>query len=140
MSVGTRDLVLRVANVDHSGAVSRAVIQSVPTDKDFVPFAVAMNGGERDYHLAMSMYQDIGALSLWRVVWTQRTVDLAFELWPAGRPAGGVPTATQPRFAGTATVDEPNGDFMGGEADPDPEARMTCDVTWRCTAKPVLTP
>lgn len=140
MSVGTRDLVLIINGVDYSAAVSRAVILSVPTDSDFVPFAVAMNGGARDYHLAMSMYQDIGALSLWRVVWSQRTIDLPFELWPSGRPGDGIPTATQPRFVEVATVDEPNGDFMGGEADPDPEARMTCDAAWRCTGKPVLEP
>lgn len=138
MSVGTRDLVLLVAGVDHSAAVSRAVVRSVPTDSTFVSFAEAMSGGKRDYHLAMAMYQDTAALSLWTVVWTQRAVDVAFELWPYGRPADGLPTLAQPRSVGTATVAEPDGDFLGGEADPDPEARMTTEVEWLCTAKPTL--
>lgn len=138
MTVGTRDLVLRVSGVDHSAAVSRAVIRSVPTDSDFVSFLEAQSGGKRDYHLAIAMYQDTSALSLWTVIWTQRGADLPFELWPYGRPAGGVPTLLQPRSVGTATVADPDGDFLGGEADPDPEARMTTEVAWLCAAKPVL--
>lgn len=133
-----RDLVLRVGGVDVSGAVSRAVVRSSESDSDFVSFIEAQSGGKRDYLLAMAMYQDIAAASLWSVVWSQRGVDVGFELWPAGRPAGGVPTVTQPRFVGTATVADPDGDFIGGEADPDPEARMTCDAEWLCTAKPVM--
>lgn len=138
MTVGTRDLVLRIAGVDYSAAVSRAVVQSVGTDSDFVSFVEAMSGGKRDYLLSMAMYQDMSAASLWTVVWSQRGVDLAFELWPNGRPGGGTPTLTQPRFTGTATVADPDGDFIGGEADPDPEARMTTAAEWLCIAKPVM--
>lgn len=137
MTVGTRDLVLRISSVDHSGACSSAAVLSVRSDSTFVSFEEAQSGGKRDYHLALSMYQDMSAASLWSVVWTQRGVDVPFELWPYGRPAGGVPTVAQPRLTGTATVAEPDGDFLGGEADPDPEARMTCEVEWKCLAKPV---
>ncbi|MFI6428464.1 hypothetical protein [Promicromonospora sp. NPDC050880] len=140
MSVGTRDLVLIVAGVDHSAAVLRAAVRSVSTDSEFVSFLEAQHGGKRDYHLAMDLFQDVSGLSLWRVIWSQRTVTLPFELWPMGRPAGGVPTATQPRAVGTATVDHPDGDFLGGEADPDPEARMTTAVEWLCDEMPVLEP
>jgi len=138
VSVGTRDLVLRVAGVDHSAAVSRAVVRSVETESDFVTFEEAQSGGKRDYRLALALYQDMSGASLWSVIWSQRGADLAFELWPNGRPGSGTPTVTQPRFAGTATVADPDGDFVGGEADPDPEARMTTEADWLCIAKPAM--
>lgn len=137
MAGSIRELVLRISGVDYSAAVSRVVIRSVPTDSDFVSFVDAQNGGKRDYHLALAVNQDTTAGALWDVIWSQRGADLAFELWPYGRPGSGTPTVAQPRFAGTATVPDPDGDFIGGEPDEDPTAVPTIDVEWLCTAKPV---
>jgi len=140
MDVGTRDLVLRVGGVDFSAVTQRAVLRSVPSASTFVSFADAQAGGKRDYHLAITIHQNLAAGSLWRTVWALRGTDVAFDLWPYGRPAGGIATTAQPRAVGTATVAEPDGDLLGGEPDDDPQAVMTVEVEWLCTAKPTLDP
>lgn len=137
-AVGTRDLVLIVDGTDHSAAILTAVIRSAASGKTFVSFAAAAAGGAREYHLTMALYQDVSGLSLWTVVWSRFAEDVPFELWPMGRPDDGVPTADQPRSVGIATVADPDGDFLGGTADPDPQARMTTEVEWLCEDKPVL--
>jgi len=140
MDIGTRDLVLRVGGVDYSPSTQRAVVRSVPTSSTFVSFTDAQAGGKRDYILAMTIHQDRAAGSLWRTVWAQRGTDVGFELWPYGRPSNGIATAAQPRCLGTATVAEPDGDLIGGEPDEDPQAVMTVEVEWLCTAKPTWDP
>lgn len=135
---GTRALVLRVATVDYSAAVSKARIRSGPTDSDFVSFADAAAGGARKYTLVMTLEQDSAAASLWSFAWLQAGATVAYEVWPNGRPVSGTATITQPKFTGSAVVKEPDGDFIGGDADVSPTKKLTVDLEWELTAKPVL--
>lgn len=135
--VDKRKLVLVVDGVDYTDSVSTAKITSAETDSDFVSFTQAAAGGGRDYFLAMTLKQNTTAASLWDVVFTQGGEDLDFELWPNGIPEPDVATVTQPRITGTATVKDPDGDLLGGDADPSPSARQVTEVEWQCLAKPV---
>jgi hypothetical protein len=135
--VNKRHAVLLVDAVEYTNAVSTAKITSAETDSDFVPFSVAASGGGRDYFLAMTLVQDPAADSLWDLMWSQGGADLEFELWPNGMPEGGIASASQPRFMGTATVKDPDGDVLGGDADPSPSARQVSEVEWQCTEKPL---
>jgi hypothetical protein len=135
--VGTRLAVLLVDDVEYTDSISTATIRSAETDSDFVSFEDAAAGGRRDYTLAVVMKQNTTAASLWDVVWAQAGADLDVELWPNGRPADPfTPTPTQPRFSGTVTITDPDGDLLGGEANPSTSARQTTEVEWMFTAKP----
>jgi hypothetical protein len=135
--VGTRLAVLLVDDVEYTDSISTATIRSAETDSDFVSFEDAAAGGRRDYTLAIVMKQNTTAASLWDVVWAQAGADLDVELWPNGRPGTPfTPTPTQPRFSGTVTITDPDGDLLGGEANPSTSARQTTEVEWMFTAKP----
>lgn len=135
--VNKRHAVLLVDDTDYTGSISTAKITSAETDSDFVSFAQAAAGGGRDYFLAMTLVQDPAADSLWDLMWAQGGADLPFELWPNGMPVGSIATTAQPRFTGIATVKDPDGDVLGGDADPSPSARQVTEVEWQCLAKPV---
>jgi hypothetical protein len=135
--VNKRHAVLIVDDIDYTDSVSTAKITSAETDSDFVPFSVAAAGGGRDYFLAMTLVQDPAAASLWDLMWSQGGADLPFELWPNGKPVDEIATTSQPRFTGTATVKDPDGDVLGGDADPSPSARQVTEVEWQCVAKPL---
>jgi hypothetical protein len=134
--VDKRKLVLIVDSVNVTDSVSTAKITSEETDSDFVPFSVAAAGGGRDYFLAMTLKQSTGTGTLWDMIYTQGGEDLDFELWPNGMPVDTIATPAQPRFVGTATVKDPDGDLLGGDADPSPSARQVTEVEWQCLAKP----
>ena len=135
---GTRALVLRVATVDYSSAVNKVRLRSGATDSDFVSFADAAAGGARKYTLVMSLEQDSAAASLWSFAWLQAGATVAYEVWPNGRPVSGTATIAQPKFTGSVVVKEPDGDFIGGDADVSPTKKFLADFEWECTAKPVL--
>lgn len=135
--VDKRKLVLLVDGADYTSEVSNARITSAETDSDFVSFAQAAAGGARDYFLALTMKQNTTAGALWDVMWTQAGEDLPFEIWPNGHPVDDIATVSQPRITGTATVKDPDGDMLGGDADPSPSARQVSEVEWQCLAKPV---
>jgi hypothetical protein len=61
-------------------------------------------------------------------------------VWPNGQDATTptVPTTTYPKFSGTVTITEPDGDLVGGDADQSTTARFTTDVEWVFTAKPTF--
>jgi len=135
--VGTRHAVLLVDGVEYTDSISKGVITSAETDSDFVSFADAAAGGKRDYALALTLKQNTTAASLWDVIWTQAGEDLDVELWPNGRPATPfTPSATQPKFSGTVTITDPDGDLLGGEANPSTSARQITEVSWLFLAKP----
>lgn len=138
--VGTRHAVLFVDAVEYTDSISTGTIRSAETDSDFVSFADAAAGGKRDYTLALVLKQNTDAASLWNIIWTQAGEDLPVELWPNGRPVDGIATAAQPAFEGTCTVTDPDGDLLGGEANPSTSARQTTEVEWMFTAKPVRDP
>jgi len=135
---GTRALVLRVNGTDYSAAVSKVRIKAGETDAGFVSFADAAVGGLRKYKLVMTLKQDNATTALWYFAWSQAGQTVPYEVWPNGRPGGGTATPTQPKFTGNVVVLEPDGDLVGGDADPSTTKYFTTDVEWDCTGKPVL--
>jgi hypothetical protein len=133
--IGTRKLILKVAGTDFSDSVAAVTIVSGDKDSDFMSFAEALAGGSRDYTLKIKMKQDTAAASLWYYAWSQAGSDVAVEIWPNG---GTVASASAPKISGTVTVKEPNGDFLGGEANKSTTALFTTEVEWVFTAKPTL--
>ena len=135
---GTRALVFRLGGTDYSSAVSKVRIRSSETDADFVSFTEAAAGGARKYRLALTLKQDNATTSLWYYAWAQSGQVAPYEVWPNGRPGGGTATPSQPKFTGSVVVMEPDGDFIGGDADPSTTKYFTAEMEWDCTAKPTL--
>lgn len=132
--IGTRKLTLTIDGTDVTPDVSKAVISSAKTDSDFISFADAAGGaGARAYTLDLTFVQDAVVGSLWDQVWAHVGEDVPFVLRPYGNT---VPTPTEPHFTGTATIAEPDGELLGGEADVSTTAVMTVEVKWPLTAKP----
>lgn len=134
--VNTRHCVLIVDALDCSSEVSRAEVTSAESDSDFVSFTQAAAGGARDYALAATMKQNTSTGTLWDIVWSQGGEDVPVEVWPNGKPVGGTPTLTQPKFTGTVTVKDPDGVLLGGEANASTTARQVTEIEWLFTAKP----
>jgi hypothetical protein len=135
---GTRSLVFRANNADFTGTVSKVRIKSAETDADFVSFADAAAGGLRKYKLVLTLKQDNAATALWFFAWASAGQTLPYEVWPNGRPVSGIASPAQPKFSGSVIVMEPDGDFIGGDADASPTKYFTADFEWDCTGKPVL--
>lgn len=135
---GTRSLVFRLGATDFTSAVSKARIKTGETDADFISFAEAAAGGARKYTLVFTLKQDNATTALWYYAWAQAGQTVAYEVWPNGRPVSGTATPAQPRFSGNVVVKEPDGDFIGGDADPSTTKYFTAEFEWDCTAKPTL--
>lgn len=133
--IGSRALKLKVGATDFTSEVSKVRIKVANTDSDFVSFADAAAGGAKDYVLAITLKQNTAAASLWYYAWSQTGQDVAVEVWPNG---GTVPSATNPKFTGTVTVVPPDGDLLGGDANPSNSVKYTVDLEWKFTAKPTL--
>lgn len=136
--IGTRKAELIVDSVDVTAEVSKVAITTGEKDSDFMSFAEALAGGARDYKLVMTLRQDTASASLWYQIWAHLGEDVDVEFWPNGG-SGGSPSATLPKFSGTVTIMEPDGDLLGGEANKSTTAVMTTEVEWVFTAKPTLT-
>lgn len=132
-ALGTRTLILTIATVDYTMQVSKAVITSQEADSDFVTFSNAAAGGAREYRLEMTAVQDMAATTLWDKVWSVSGTTVPFVLKPYGAAAA---SPTTPHFTGNVVITEPDGDFIGGEADSSTTARMTFEVAWVLDAKP----
>lgn len=132
-ALGTRALTVTVGGTDYTAEVSKAVIVSGPSDSDFTTFADAASGGAREYRLEFTAVQDAESGSLWDEVFSNAGTSVAFVLMPYGNVS---PTVTQPHFTGNATITEPDGDFIGGEANSSTTARMTFECSWVLDAKP----
>lgn len=135
--IGTRALVLYVDSVDFTSSVKDARITTGPDDSDFMSYAQALAGGARAYKLHLVLKQATDTTGLWYYIWSELGADQAIELWPNGYN-GGVQSTTYPQFTGTATVMEPDGDLLGGEAKASVTAKQTVEVDWPFTAKPTL--
>lgn len=134
--IGTRKTIIKVDGDDYSAEVSRCAVTSAESKDDFISFAEALAGGKRDWHLALTLRQDTAATSLWYFAWDNAGDDVAIEFWPNG---GGVTeSATTPKITGTVTITEPDGDFVGGEANKSVTATNVVKVEWQFTTKPVL--
>lgn len=132
-ALGTRTLTVSVGGTDYTAQVSKAVITSGEADSDFVTFADAAAGGAREYRLEFTAVQDMASATLWDKVFSTPGTTVAFLVKPYGNATA---SATQPHFSGNAVITEPDGDFIGGEADASSTARMTFDCSWVLTAKP----
>jgi len=133
-ALGTRALKMKIGATEYTAQVSKAVITSGEADSDFVTFADAAAGGAREYRLEFTGVQDLATGTLWDQVFTLAGTSVACIFNPYGvTPA----TATQPFYTFNATITEPDGDFIGGEADASTTARMTFECSWVLSAKPV---
>lgn len=132
-ALGTRLLTMSVGGTDYTAQVSKAVIASGPADSDFVTFTQAATGGGREYRLNFIAVQDLATTTLWDKVWTAAGTSVAILLKPYGNAAASV---SQPHYTANATITEPDGDLIGGEANASTTARMTFECSWVLDAKP----
>lgn len=129
MHLGTRSLTLTVGGVSRTADVSDCRIVSAPIR----PEMVAICGPTREYWLKGVAVQDPSVGSLWDLVWDHADDEVEVVLRPAG---GSVASDTEPAFVGTVTVTEPDGDMLGGQADPSSANRFVFEINWPFTAKP----
>lgn len=128
--IGTRKLKIEVDGTEYTADVSNVRFTSAEGDSDFVSFADAAAGGSRQYQLVGTAAQDAAADSFWDIVYSQTGADIPVTVMPYGNA---VPSATEPHFTSTITVKEPDGDFLGGEANASTSAKMTFDFAFDCT-------
>jgi len=134
--LGTRALKIQIGTAEYNTDVSSVKIVSGEADSDFVSFADAAAGGAREYRLQCTATQDpADEDSIWRMVWDSAGSDAAITLDPYG---GGTASATNPLVTGTVVITEPDGDLLGGEADPSTTAKFTFEIDWVFKAKPTL--
>ena len=132
-ALGTRTLKIKVGSTEYTAQVSRAVITSGEADSDFVTFADAAAGGSREYRLEFTAVQDMATGTLWDQVFTAAGTTVACKLNPYGVSTAAAGT---PIYTFNAVISEPDGDYIGGEADASSSARMTFECSWVLTAKP----
>jgi hypothetical protein len=140
--IGTRRtmLFLDTGPIDFTAEVSTVKLVSGEQDSTFMSFVEARAGGARDYTLDLVLRQDTAAASLWYYLWNSAGDDITYEFWPNGQNSVSptTPTATYPKFSGTVTITEPDGDLVGGEAKRSTTAVNTIKTSWQFTGKPVL--
>lgn len=128
-----RSLKITVDGDEYYTQVFAATVEADDADSDSVTFAEAAAGGARAYVLAMTITQDMAADSLWSMLWDAAGSDVDVVMMPYGNAA---PSATEPHFSMTASVREPNGTLLGGEADANPLTRWDLEIEWPLLAKP----
>jgi len=131
--LGTRLLKISINDIDVTAQVSKAVITSKASDSDFLTFADAASGGARDYQLEFIAAQDTTTGTLWDQVFSSAGSSVDCVLMPYGNST---PSATEPHFEFTAVISEPEGDFLGGEANSSTSSRMKIECAWDLTGKP----
>lgn len=132
-AIGTRFLKIEIDGTEYTDQVSNVRITSAEAESDFITFEEAAAGGARDYALVITLAQDAATGSLWSEIFDNAGTDVPYTVMPYGNA---VASAGQPHFEGTATITEPDGDLLGGEANRSNTAKMTIEVTWPCTGKP----
>ena len=133
-ALGTRLLTLDLGGSDYTAQVSNCRITSGAAETDFISFLDAANGGAREYKLAFTAVQDPAVDTLWDKVFSTPGTVVAGVVMPNG---GNAPTPETPAFEFNATITEPDGDLLGGEANASQTARFTFECEWSLTAKPV---
>jgi hypothetical protein len=131
--VGTRLLTLTVAGNSATDQVATAKFTAGDADSDFVTFADAAAGGARQYNLEFTAAQDMVSGTLWDLIWTSPGTTVLARIAPYGNAVASV---AQPHYEASVVVKEPDGDFIGGDADVSTTAKMTYSAVWPCTAKP----
>lgn len=134
-AIGTRKMKIEIDGTARAAQVSDARFTSAEGDANFLTFQEADEGGGRDYVLAIKLTQDLAAGSLWREIFDNAGDDVVCTLMPYGNAT---PTVSEPHVEATCTITEPDGDFVGGEANKSNSARMTIEVGFPALARPVL--
>lgn len=132
--VKPRLIALDISGVDRSDDISDVKITSAPSADEFLSFKAARDGGDRDYALVMTLAQDPAPASLYSLIWDNVGNDVTGVYAPFGNE---VPSISQPHYEFTATVMEPDGDFLGGTATRSRNAVATIEVTWPIEERPV---
>lgn len=130
---GTRNLILEIAGEEVDNQISKGVITAGASDADFISFRESRQGGGRSYTLDFTAVQDHATGSIWDTVWENAGETVAFLMRPYGND---VPSVSQPHYSGNVTVQEPDGDFIGGEANSSTSARFTIECSWPLEGKP----
>lgn len=133
--ISGRLLTLEIDGTDYSDQVSKAVVTSGEADSDFTSFADAASGGSREYKLTLTIAQDLAAGTLYREIVDNPGDTVPWTIAPYGNA---VASATEPHWEGNAVIAEPDGDFIGTEADKSTTKVATIEVEWSCTARPTL--
>lgn len=134
-AVTGRTMTIRVAGIEYAAQVFAATVHSTYAGDDNVTYAAAAAGGGQAYVLKLTLTQDMAASTLWSKIWDAAGTDVAVLMKPYGNASASV---TQPHYTMTATVKEPNGTIIGGEADASPTNRLQVEVEWPLAAKPVM--
>lgn len=129
-----RSLKITIDAVERYAEVFAAAVNADDAEADEVTFAEAAAGGARSYVLALTLTQDMAAGTLWTSIFEEAGTDVPVVIMPYGNAS---PSASQPHFTATASIREPNGTMIGGEADANPLTRFNVEVEWPLLAKPV---
>lgn len=130
---GTRLLKIKIGTTEYNATLSSAVITSEASDNDFVSFADAASGGGRTYKLNFTAKADYAASTLWDEVFSNPGTTVSCVLNPYGVTTF---TASEPGFSFDCTVTEPDGNFIGTDADASTTAVSTFECSWVLDAKP----
>ncbi len=134
MFLGTRDLTLTVGGESRTAEITNCRVTTGAAEGGTPTFAEAAAGGKRQYRLQGTIVQDPEVDSMWDLLWSNLGETVAIDLRPAG---GAVVSATQPKFTGNVTIEEADGDLLGGEADASTTGRFLTEINWPFDAKPV---
>jgi hypothetical protein len=131
-AIGTRLLKIKIGATEYTAQVTKCVIAPVNADGP-VTFAEAAAGGAKAWQLQFTALQDPDATTLWRTLWASAGSTVAVVVNPGGQTPA---TVAAPFFSGNAVVSQPDGPFIGGDADPSVSNRNTFDAVFTFTAKP----
>ena len=127
LPLGTRLMTITVDGDPYTAEVSSAKISFADSDSDFITFADAAAGGKKDASFVFTAAQDLSADSLWTKILANSGSTVPVVLAPYG---GALPTPTNPQVQFDAVIAKPDGDFLGGDANISPTARMTYESSW----------
>ncbi|MFT4010869.1 MAG: hypothetical protein QM655_12605 [Nocardioidaceae bacterium] len=123
--LGGRSTLLAVEGIDYSDDVSRALITAAGSEQE--AWGPRPLGKVRRHVLDLITPQDTGSSSLWRLAWLRDGEWVEFHLAPHGNS---VASDAEPHYTGTALVAFPDGDFLGGQADPSIRRVLTVELSW----------
>lgn len=130
--IGSRLLKVKIGATDLTLQCSKLEIQAVDVDGP-VTFSEAAAGGAKMWKLVGTALQDTASGSIWRTVWAAAGSTVAVVVNPFGVATF---VAGSEGYSGNCVVAQPDGAFIGGEADPSVSMRRTFDFEWTFTAKP----
>lgn len=133
-ALGTRLLKLKLGDNEVTAELTSAKISSRAADASRQTFAAAAAGGARTYSLDFTAEQDTSTDSVWDTIFSNAGTTVEVVLNPYG-----VDTATTdtPFFTGTVLVVDPDGDYIGGDANSATDAAWLISGSWDFLAKPV---